>query len=245
MEFFRTFASETFYDMEFQKPEDVIIRHIRESLRTGELKAGMRLPAERKLAEQFCVSRASVRDALKTLETYGIIKTFPQSGSIIVGLETAALDGLLSEVLALDKTDFADLAEMRCILEVNAARLCAARASELQMQTIREALDAYEKISKQQDMARVQAADFHFHRCIAAGSGNMVLRQMLMLITPDIMAVYSRQNVCQKVANDPVEEHKQIMDAIFQHDPEKAANLMRKHLSGVEEYSLVMREKNA
>ena len=99
--------SNTVHIINDQQPHDIIIRHIR-----------MQLPAERKMAEEYGISRTYVRAALKTLESYGIVETRPQSGTFIVGLDVKALDGLFADVLKLDALDFASLAEMRAILEV-------------------------------------------------------------------------------------------------------------------------------
>ena len=78
---------------------DIVISKIKELINSGILKPGDRLPAERKLALDFGVGRTHVREALHKLEFYGIIKTLPQSGSVIVGLDITTLDGLISDVL--------------------------------------------------------------------------------------------------------------------------------------------------
>ena len=80
------------FSFEEQHPYDIIIRSIRQHLLNGEMKPGDRLPAERKLAEEYGVSRNYVREALKALEGYGIVETRPQSGTFIVGLDVNALD---------------------------------------------------------------------------------------------------------------------------------------------------------
>ena len=67
-----------------------IIKQIRSLINKDFLKPGDRLPAERKLAEKFQVSRSTIRTAFKRLEFYKIIKTMPQSVSIITGIETHA-----------------------------------------------------------------------------------------------------------------------------------------------------------
>lgn len=224
-----------------QKPQEIVFQAIRTALANGELKPGMRLPSERKMAEQYGVSRGYVREALRTLETYGIIRTLPQSGSVIVGLDVTALDGLLSEILQLSGQDFSALAEVRCILEEHAVRLCAERRTESDIKLMEEALADYDKACLAGDEQRRQSADFHFHRCIAAGAKNVVLRQMFVLITPDIMTEFNRQQICFRVARDPQGEHHQILEAIRKQDGAQAALLMRGHLSGVAEFAAKLR----
>lgn len=224
------------------KPQEIVYESIRRALLSGELKPGMKLPAERKMVEQYGVSRGYVREALRTLETYGIIKTLPQSGSVIVGLNVAALDGLLAEVLQLTGKDFSSLAEVRCMLEENAVRLCAERRTEADLQRIEEALQRYDEACQKGDEQAKQATDFHFHRCIVAGAQNPVMRQIFMLITPDIMTAYNNQQICTKVARDPLGEHRLILEAIRKGDTGQAALLMRGHLSGIAEFAAKLRE---
>ncbi len=225
------------------EPQNIIYESIRKALQSGELKPGMRLPAERKLVEQYGISRSHVREALQTLETYGIIRTLPQSGSVIVGLDINALDGLISNVLQLSRQDFAALAEMRCILEENAAKLCAQRCTKSDIALIEDSLQQYEEAVKANDDELRQEADFRLHRCIAIGAHNSTLQQMLGLITPDITTIYRQQRVCTQVGINPLDEHIRICQAIKEHDSEKAAVLMRRHLDGVAEYAARLRKE--
>lgn len=227
-----------------QKAEDIIIQYIRRALQTGELTPGMRLPAERKLAENFSVGRTHVRAALKKLENYGIIKTLPQSGSVIVGLDITALDGLIADILKLDAFDFASLAEMRIILEVNAARLCAQRCNEEDLRLIKNALDTYTKAYSSQSEETIYSADFQYHSAISSGAHNSVLHSMLMLITPDIMTIYRTQRVCPIQNHNPYEEHMRLFNCIREGNAEEASLLMHRHLIGISEFAKKQRNKN-
>lgn len=227
-----------------EQQQDIIIRRIRQQLQSGELKPGMRLPAERKIAEQFGISRSYVREALQTLESYGIVETKPQSGTFIVGLDINALDGLFVDVLKLDAYDFASLAEMRGILEVNSARFCAERRTEQELEDIHNALIAYEEAFKSNDKERIYTTDFEFHRCIAAGCGNSTLRSMLMLIAPDIMSTYQKQQLCFPLDDKPLEEHRLLYRFIKEQRSDMSAALMKAHLEGMLRYANQLREEN-
>jgi GntR family transcriptional repressor for pyruvate dehydrogenase complex len=214
-----------------ESPSDIIIREIKKLLNNGELKPGDRLPAERKLAEQFCVGRAYVRDAIKKLEFYGILKTLPQSGSVIAGLEISALEGLITDVLRLDNYDFYSLVETRLILETNAARLCAIRRSDEDLDKLQQALNIY--LDKARENTTAVDEDMAFHRCIAEGSKNMVIKSLMMIITPDIMKSYNEYKLCQSIENVAVNEHIKLFEYIKARDAEAAAATMRLHLNGV------------
>ena len=117
-------------------PTDRVISKVKDLINSGVLKPGDKLPAERKMATEFGFGRTQVREALHKLEFYGIIKTLPQSGSIINGLDITTLDGLISDVLNLQNYDFFSLVETRVVLEINAIRLCAERWTEIDMKSL-------------------------------------------------------------------------------------------------------------
>src|ERR1044071_1230708 len=100
-------------EVSIQKPVDVIIQQIKELLMTGQLQPGDRLPPERKLSEKFGVGRTHVREAIRKLEFYGILKTRPQSGTYVASIGISALESLISDVLRIDSYSFLSLVETR------------------------------------------------------------------------------------------------------------------------------------
>src|SRR5471032_1713882 len=154
--------------VQLQKPADVIIRQIKNLLSSGALKAGDRLPPERDLAVQFGVGRGHVREALRKLEFYCILQTFPQSGTVVASLGAGALERLIGNLLDLDRDDVRALTETRGILEIHSAQLAAQRASKADIADIKAALEAFR--------AEVQAGrpaveeDLVFHLAVAKAS---------------------------------------------------------------------------
>ena len=116
-------------EIKIEKPADVIIRQIRNLISSGQLNPGDRLPSERQLCDKFGVGRSHVRDALRKLEFYGILKTLPQSGTVVAGLGTTALEGLINDVLEMNEHDFHSFVETRVLLEMHSAQLAAERAT--------------------------------------------------------------------------------------------------------------------
>ena len=208
-----------------------IIKQIRSFINKEFLKPGDRLPAERKLAEKFQVSRSTIRTAFKRLEFYKIIKTMPQSGSIITGIETHAFGSLINDILKIDNCDFSSLVETRAILEINAARFAALRRTEHDLEKIEKAMNAY--VEKIHSHGSALEEDFQFHLTIAEASKNSVLKSMMQTITPDIMVNYSKFNVCKSNFDIPISEHRLLFEHIKNNDIEAAANIMSQHLTGV------------
>lgn len=203
---------------------------------SGQLKPRDRLPPERKLAERLGVGRTNVRDAIRKLEFYGILKTLPQRGTIVAGMGITALGGLISDVLKIENSDFASLVETRVLLETRSARFAAQRRTPEDIIEIKKALQAYEKKVKE----NVQAVeeDLLFHLKIAEASKNSVLKSLMLIITLDIVNSFIKLDVCKdEHFNKALVEHEVILKHIIAQEPELSAEAMHKHLSDVFEYS--------
>jgi GntR family transcriptional repressor for pyruvate dehydrogenase complex len=216
-----------------ERPTDIVISKLKEMITSGQLKPGDKLPAERKMATDFGVGRTQIREALHKLEFYGIIKTLPQSGSVINGLDITTLDGLISDVLDLQQYDFYSLVETRFVLEVNAIRLCAERRTELDLKKLEKAQQNFLKYYDTPDRV---SHDFAFHRAIAEGCHNPVFKAMLLIVIPDIMTIYQRDRICGP-NTAVVEEHSQMLEAIKDKNGDLAAKIMSEHLQGVVEFA--------
>lgn len=220
---------EHFQEIELKKPSDVIIQQIRDLISSGVLKPGDHLPSERALVQRFGVGRGHIREAIKKLEFYGILKTIPQSGTIVASLGVKALEGLISNVLNLEKEDLESLMEARAALEVHAARLAAVRASDAEIEEIVQAHDEFRKQVEREDSGLEE--DIMFHLKIAECSRNSVLRSLISLIAPDIITLSRKQDTCRDGRfHDALKEHASILEGIQARDPERAAEAMADHM---------------
>ncbi len=227
---------DNFSAIKVDTPVDMIIRQIKHLISTGQLSPGDRLPAERKLAERFTVSRGHVREALQKLEFYGILRTLPQSGTIVAGMGIAALEGLITDVLQIEENDFASLVETRVILEVQAATMAAERRTAEDLIAIEQALGAHEKKLRAGHLAIEE--DLLFHLKVAEAAKNSALKSLMLVITPDIISNYGKYNVCtDKVNLETLYEHEEILRCIRAQTPIEAGKAMRKHLQDVMEFS--------
>lgn len=230
-----------FREIAIETPVDKIIKQIRGLITSGQIKPGDRLPSERKLAERLGVGRTHVRDAIAKLEFYGILKTMPQSGTVVAGIGITALESLITDVLKLENSDFASLVETRVILEIQAARLAAERRTVDDIITIQKALDAYSE--KVQNNEPAVEEDLLFHLKIAEASKNNVLKSLMMIITPDIVYSFTQLEICKDGRfNRAMEEHKVILQHILDKNPDLAAKAMEEHLKDVIEHSTTLKK---
>lgn len=228
---------DNFEQIVYNKPSDVIINQIKTLIESGQLKPGEKLPSERKLSEKLSVSRSAVRDAIKKLEFYGILKTHPQSGTIVAGMGTTALQGLISDILNVGGNDFKSLVETRVILEINSVRLAAERRTKENIESIQGALDKYYQ-KLQLGQATVEE-DLMFHLEIAEASQNAVLKSLMMVITPDIIANFIKYDVCgDDVKIERFKEHQSLLKSIIDQDSDRAGKIMEGHLKDIKDYSI-------
>lgn len=225
-----------FQEITIETPTDKIIRQIRSLITSGQLNPGDRLPPERKLAEKLGVGRTHVRDAIRKLEFYGILKTLPQSGTIVSGIGITALEGLITDVLKLENSDFASLVETRVLLETHAASLAAKKRTPEDIKSLQQALEAFEE--KVNEGVPGVEEDLMFHLAIAEASKNSVLKSLMLIITPDIINSFNKLEICKDGRfYQALEEHRVILDYIVKQEPEKASEAMRRHLKDVITYT--------
>lgn len=220
---------------ENREVQNFIISQIRDFINYKNLEPGDKLPSERSLSEKFSVSRSNVREAIQKLEFYGLLKSIPQSGTFVANIGVIALNGMIDDILRLEKPDFKDLVETRILLELKTARLAALRRTDENLKQMREALEAYkEKVLNGEDAVQ---EDLLFHLAIAKASGNSSLNTLMLMITPEIITNFEKHHVCDKsLARSGIQEHEDIFNAIENQNPMEAKEKVKVHFKMLYQY---------
>jgi len=200
----------------------------------GEFKAGERLPGERQLADMMNVSRVSVRAALQRLKAQGFVSAVQGGGTRVVS-GAGGTDPALAELVRLDRGSLQELAEMRLILEVWAARRAAEHATDADLTEIDRILGEMERCEPE-DAAKAEL-DVAFHLAVASAAGSIVYRHLLSLIRATLteMLTYHRYELFGSNWDDleVLRQHRAIAAAIAARDPQAAAAAMEHHLGWV------------
>lgn len=217
---------------------DVVVQQIEDLIVQGILQEGDRLPSERDLAAQLNVSRPKVRDALKSLETAGLIDVRHGEGTFIAKLTGQAMEPALIALYARHGEAFFDYLEYRRAQEALAARLAAERATETDRQRIAAQLEVLEAAEETGDRDASQEADVRFHATIVEASHNAMLVHMMASIY-DLTrrgVFYNRDylRTLDGTGAKLLEQHRAIADAIFSGDADAAEAAATAHLSFVE-----------
>ena len=167
-------------------PEQVADK-LREMIIQESLKTGAKLPAEAELMERFGVSRSTVREAVKILQTEHIVDIRQGQGTFL-----CAMPGLASDPLGLRFADqeelIAQLLETRLLIEPNVAALAAVRRQEKQLAAMKTLLDRMDNAYLHGE--DYTPYDFEFHSMIAQCTGNDVMMRLLPTIHESIQAGY-------------------------------------------------------
>lgn len=161
-----------------------VAARVRETILSGKLKPGERLPSERDLAQQFGVNRASVREAMKILEQYNLVRVHHGGGAEVAdfwsegGLEL--LPFLLLVEGQFDRSLLENLLEVRRLFCREMARLAAERGDETLIADLRAVHDAV--LAAGNDVEAIQQADFEFFYTLAVGCGNRVFMFLMNMI---------------------------------------------------------------
>ena len=220
---------------ENQKIQNEIISKIRDLINYKNLEPGDKLPSERTLSDKFGVSRSNVREAIQTLEFYGLLKSKPQSGTFVADIGQVAMNGMMEDILRLQEPDFKSLVETRILLELKTCRLAALRRTDENLEEIKEALNAYE--SKVVDGKSAVEEDLLFHLAIARASGNSTINTLMLVITPGIINNFEKYHVCDKNrAFLGIQEHRAIYEAIKEQNPQLAKEKMKEHFKDLYQF---------
>ncbi len=223
------------------KPVTLVIEYIKKQISERHFLPGERLPSERKLSELLKVSRSHVREALQKMELYGIVKTYPQSGTVVSEFSKDQLDTMITDTLKISQYDFSSLVYVRVLLEIEACKLCAIHRTEEDLNHIENALNELEE--KFDTPLRVEK-DFAFHQAIAQGGHNSVISSLLLIITPDILKYYQKYKVCAVPQRTVHTEHREILQKIKNRETEGMKELVLRHLSNLIDFAKIAAKRD-
>ena len=196
---------------------ELVAVRLRRAIIAGELAPGVHLN-EPLLARRFGVSRVPVREALVQLEHEGLVRSEPGRGSFVVGMSP---------------TDVQEFYEVRLMLEVQAGRLAATRATVEAAAALEETVATMRRASRLGQSERFCEADITFHRQIVLASGHRRLASLwetLSGVAYTLLSVTDLVGLARDV-DEIIETHRVILDGLKARDPDAVEAELRRHLS--------------
>ena len=158
----------------------MVAHRIEQLVRSGDLKAGDRLPSEPDLAQMLRVSRGSLREALKGLMYLGLIKSRAGDGTYIQSSLSRVLNQHFQWMILLDEVKHLEIYELRKIIEPDAAALAAKRATRGDIECLEAALDGLAEGRGNPEL--FHAFDVQFHDALAQASGNAAIQTTMRML---------------------------------------------------------------
>ncbi|MFQ5960251.1 MAG: FadR/GntR family transcriptional regulator [Candidatus Methylomirabilales bacterium] len=208
-----------------------IVAQLKELIAHGKLRPGDQLPSERELSEMFQVSRASVREAIRALESVGLIEIRQGEGTYIASSAETLLASLGS-ALAQHQDPLYQVFEARKLLEPATAALAAERATVEEVAKLEAILT--EQATQIAEGETGVEADTRFHSTLAEAARNEVLLRLNDAIVDSLRETRVRSLQTQGRPARSLAGHQEILEAIRLKDPAKAREAMLNHLETIE-----------
>lgn len=212
------------------KPSDHVIQQFRNLITNNEIKPGDILPSERELANSFGIGRGYVREAIKTLELYGVFKSVPGVGTIVSDLGTNCINDFLNNLVQFSVHDYVELVEVRALIEPFTAFRAATNATDKELATIGKVFKDLSKVIAQNEVSLSLECDFHME--IAKASHNSILANTITAILPGLITLIDDLDMVQDGRHVKSHgEHVQLYEALKNRDPIGAERAMRHHMA--------------
>lgn len=214
---------------------EAVVDHFEQAVLRGELKAGDRLPGERELVARFEVGRSSVREAMRVLESGGLIASRPGDprGAVILAPTAAPLSKLMTRLTVASSSSLADLLIYRMTLESAANSLAASRRSEADLLRLEKAM-ARMRQCVALGRREFSQADLDFHDVVALASGNAMIQVSAEAVRDSIQTLIESSirgsGDDDELMRRTLSHHADVFEAIRDRDAHRAEYLARSSL---------------
>ncbi len=212
----------------------LIVEQIQKMIFNDELKSGDQLPPERELSESLSVSRPALREALKALEVMGLVESHQGSGTFIVNKVENQFLMPISLSFKLDEGKLSDILAFRQMIECYTVKSAASMATDKDIEDLQ---NIFNEFYVEKDLQLLSQLDRSFHNRIAQICGNPLILNTLSSASY-LLDIFAAESTRISFFDDDnieysIREHKEILDAIAAHDPERAETAIKDHLSNI------------
>ncbi|MBT8354476.1 MAG: FadR family transcriptional regulator [Desulfofustis sp.] len=216
------------------KPVDKVeqaLAALHEYIVDGELEPGTELPSESEMVEQIGVSKFVMREALRVAQSQGLVEISQGRRTRVADISIKPAAGLMNLALKRSNDLLLELTEARRTLEISMVQLAAKRRTDAQVKAMEETVAMME--NHQGDLLLCVEKDIEFHEIMAQATGNRVF-EMIHESIAELLSESRRETMLRCGVDLPVAEHRRVLDAIREQDPEEAVAAMSAHLDTAE-----------
>ena len=208
-----------------------IVRQIQATFAEGKLAPGDRLPSEKELSEQFGLSRTTVRDALRVLESQGlvVIKVGAGGGTFVANPSSQPVTQALTNMLLLHGITTAELVEARLAIEISIVNYAAERATPEDLQKMNQAIE-HARAGHAAGEVRFTPHSIDFHVALAQAAKSRALLFTVNAFRTPFYETLDRLLPDDEMALRAIKDHQELLDAIVARDASRARQVMRAHI---------------
>lgn len=212
---------------------DEAFKTLHDMITSGRLKQGDKLPSQDRLAEQFGVSRNTIREAINRLTVLGLLSARQGVGTLINISSPTGYIASISDHLLLQPSTVREFMEARVVIETATVRLAVMRADEAALAELEENVRRQKEAIRTGDVEEFIKSDVEFHFSLAGASGNKVLVQFLGAVT-DLMRRFVREvSLLPRATRNAHSFHRDILKFIRARDTDSAERKLIEHLTDV------------
>ena len=208
-----------------------VVQRVLGLVKAGNLKPGDKLPSEKELMVIFSVSRPTLREALRALSILGVTTTRKGDGSYVSELKAKDLLRPLEFFVSIEENSLDDIFECRQLLECEMVRKADLKVTDAEIAEFQSLINIQKR--EVEDPLAFRISDQQFHELLATVSGNPVLARVADGMYNMGMEARRRATDIDGVIAQSIEDHQKIVDALRQHDPDRAAKAMNIHLTNI------------
>jgi DNA-binding FadR family transcriptional regulator len=203
---------------------EVVAEHLQGQIQSGFYQLEQQLPSEHQLTREFGVGRSSVREAIRKLENYGMVRVQQGLGTFVIAQNPVGES--LSKLLHASEDD--DIAEVRELLELKIVEKAALNRTEEDIRDMKAALEKRNKAADQNRLLPWLEGDIAFHLSIAAACKNPVLNNLYKTFAEQQLKESIKKNYAEQVSMHRLTKlHLQLLDAIIKKQPAKAMEIIK------------------
>jgi GntR family transcriptional repressor for pyruvate dehydrogenase complex len=209
---------------------EVIISQVRQLIHSGQLVAGARLPSERDLCTQFGVSRVTVREALRVLEASGLveIRVGAQGGTFVKTPTGEHVREGITDLLALSALSPIEVTEARQLIDLGIMPLVCERATAEDVADLFALCEEAEKAFNRDEYSVELSTRFHTR--LAQATHNGAIFMLVESFRESVLMSLERAHQRAPMGSEGLSEHRALVEAVRDRDPERAQKIMVTHL---------------
>jgi GntR family transcriptional repressor for pyruvate dehydrogenase complex len=209
-----------------------VVNNLRDYILSGAIHVGDKLPSENDLCKELSVGRSTIREAFRILQANGYVEIKPGRGAFVARTKEQDLGDII-EWFVENEVELKDCIEVRTAIEPLSVKLAIARCTDEDIEQLAKTHEKFVKAVENKDITAIAKYDERFHNLIVEKSKNKLLISINRKVSECVQSFRAKTFMVEQNAENAVEPHTNIMNAIRSRDAEAGELFVRKHIQKI------------